>query len=85
MRSHRTGHHVVQRSTAQGGTASPGKTTLVERCYGAVQASGVDQTTAREDQTHAAAKAGTAGSGGALPLDAIQRAFGRHSAQRVMA
>jgi nucleoid-associated protein YgaU len=71
MRSHRT---------------SPGKSTLVERHYGGVQAKGADLAAGRQDDVHAAAKAGTSGAGGALPhLDTIQRAFGRHDVRGVSA
>ena len=50
MRSYKTSDG-VQRSSARVGTTAPGKATLVQRRYGAVQAKGAVPTTARQENT----------------------------------
>jgi hypothetical protein len=74
----------ASRAAASAHTATPGKQTLVEQEYAAIQrrAAGSEQA----GEVHAAAARGVATPAQPLPhADSIQRAFGRHDVSRIQA
>ncbi|HEY0195624.1 MAG TPA: DUF4157 domain-containing protein [Kofleriaceae bacterium] len=87
-REHASGAtNVVQRKEATSAPApGPGKQSLIERTFPAVQRKSSGTEGLPDDQVHEAAQAGVSGPGGAMPHgDKIQAAFGDHDISGVKA